>query len=147
METQFPLLFKRPLLLCKWSDELYALLHGFFVTHCTWLIESLSRDVSWRSEGLLQVREWVQSRACACLSVRTCERYEVLHVWKRDFMKIAANIYNRNTFTVVRNKSFHIRVVWSIDSQSEGREPLEACETVCFLIVRYKEKLLLYIIF
>ena len=88
------------------------------------------------------VSEWVQSRACACLSVHTCERYEVLHLWKCDFMKISASAYNGNTLTLVVNKSFHIRVVWSSDSQLEGRGPLRACETVYLPIVSYKAKTL-----
>lgn len=96
LEIHFPLLFKWPLLLCKWSDEFYALLRRFFVTHSTWLIESLSRHVSWRSDGLLQIREWVQRRARARQSVRTCEWYKVFHAWNPDFIKISANLYNGN---------------------------------------------------
>jgi len=59
---------------------------------------------------------------------------------------ISASVYNGNMFALVRNESFHIRVVWSSDIQSEGRGPLGACQTVCFPTVSYKENDLLCII-
>jgi len=60
-------------------------------------------------------------------------------------LKISASVYNGNTFTLVINKSFHIRVVLSSDSQYEGRGPLGACETLSSHC--YTEKIFLYIVF
>ena len=107
--------------------------------------------VTWRfvTQWGVVASTWVDTKKSVCTS-------ECAHVWEiwgtprvktRFYKIISASVCNGNTFALVRNKSFHIRVVWSSDSQSEGRGPLGACETVCFPIVSYKEYPLLCILF
>jgi hypothetical protein len=86
---------------------------------------------------------WVGTKYSVC----TSECAHVREIWgiprvKTRFYKkkILASVYNGNKLHFVRNKSFYNRVILSSDSLSEGRGTLEACETLCFLIISYKEK-------